>query len=125
MIYKIRVLVMILIALFFITMCGKTDTEDIELEDQKVQPLDYSAHELPGDIKWITNETDPVFASPEAKKGGTINFSIRSFPLTFRTVGPDANSGTRSLFSDNNLLLSRTAPEYSAIDTCIGKSLGI
>ncbi len=86
-------------------MCGKTDTGEKEFVEPEPQKLDYSIHKLPKYIKWITNDTDPVFASAEAKKGGMMNFSIRSFPLSFRTVGPDANSGTRSLFSDNNMLL--------------------
>ncbi len=95
----------ILFCVIFSFSCGGQDEADEEIMDQQTQPLDYGFHELPEDVKWITNETDPVFSSPYAKNGGIMNFSIRSFPLTFRTVGPDANSGTRDLFSDNNLLL--------------------
>lgn len=46
---------------------------------------------LPEGLKWLTNDSDPVFASPEAKKGGTYRMYIDSFPLTMRLVGPDAN----------------------------------
>lgn len=57
--------------------------------------------ELPVDIEWLTNDTDPVFASPEAVKGGTMRGAITNFPLTFRVVGPDSNSGLSSLISAN------------------------
>jgi microcin C transport system substrate-binding protein len=67
--------------------------------------LDYSSHKLPDGIEWETNNDDPITGSPDAKKGGTFYSAILTFPLTFRTVGPDANSGARSLFSDNMMLL--------------------
>lgn len=50
-----------------------------------------AAEKLPEDLKWETNDTDPEFASPEAKRGGTFHMSIDSFPLTMRDVGPDSN----------------------------------
>jgi microcin C transport system substrate-binding protein len=86
--------------------CGK-DKEDVTLPQETLEPLklDYSYHQLPDGIEWITNDSDPVTGSPEAKKGGTFNLALQSFPLTFRTVGPDANTATRSLFSDNMMLL--------------------
>jgi microcin C transport system substrate-binding protein len=46
---------------------------------------------LPANLKWETNDTDPTFASPDAKKGGTFRMHITEFPLTLRPVGPDAN----------------------------------
>ncbi len=51
--------------------------------------------QLPKDLKWETNDTDPVFASPEAKKGGTFHDHISSFPPTIRFLGPDANNASR------------------------------
>ena len=57
-----------------------------------LQTAAWPAPELPGDIEWLTNDTDPVYASPEAKKGGTFRDSLLSFPATFRLVGPDANN---------------------------------
>ncbi len=56
------------------------------------------AAELPEDIQWLTNDTDAVFASPEAKKGGTFRDSILSFPATFRSVGPDSNNSFAGVF---------------------------
>jgi microcin C transport system substrate-binding protein len=46
---------------------------------------------LPSNIKWLTNDTSPIFADPNAKKGGTYRSYIMSFPLTLRHVGPDSN----------------------------------
>ncbi|GBC62639.1 ABC transporter substrate-binding protein [Desulfonema ishimotonii] len=63
----------------------------------------FAAPQLPEDIKWLTIDTDPVFASPEAQKGGTLNLALLSFPLTFRTVGPDANSSFRNAILGNQL----------------------
>lgn len=57
----------------------------------KVKGLGLSA--LPGEVKWITNETDPEWSSPRAKKGGTYVTYMMTFPLTLRTVGPDSNGG--------------------------------
>ncbi len=66
-----------------------------------LQTTTLAARELPKDITWVTNDSDPLFASPEAKKGGTLHSSIMSFPLTFRVVGPDSNNSFRSAILDN------------------------
>ncbi|MFQ2005429.1 extracellular solute-binding protein [Aeromonas veronii] len=63
------------------------------------------AASLPADLKWETNDTDPVFASPKALPGGSLNMFVESFPLTFRTVGPDSNGSFRSFILDNQLRL--------------------
>ena len=60
---------------------------------------------LPENLQWLTNTADPVFASPEARRGGTFHTAIMSFPLTFRTVGPDSNSSFRSAILGNQLSL--------------------
>lgn len=78
---------------------GSSGTSDENLN------MDYSVHQLDEDLKWLTNDNEPVIASPDAKKGGTFNLFILSFPLTFRVVGPDSNSSTRSFFLDNEMSL--------------------
>ncbi len=65
----------------------------------------HAAPEISENIEWLTNDTDPVYSSPEAKKGGTLHSSIMSFPMTFRVVGPDSNGGFRSAILDNHLSL--------------------
>jgi len=64
-----------------------------------------AAEKLPADIKWLTNDTDPLYASAQALKGGTFHQSVLSFPLTLRVVGPDSNSSFRSAILDNQLSL--------------------
>ena len=64
-----------------------------------------ATRDLPQDIKWLTNDSDPVFASPDARKGGIFHDAILSFPLTFRVVGPDSNSSFRSAILGNQLSL--------------------
>jgi hypothetical protein len=46
-----------------------------------------------------------VFASPKALPGGNLNLFVDSFPLTFRTVGPDSNGSFRSFILDNQMRL--------------------
>lgn len=70
---------------------------------------------LPGGLTWLTNDTDPVYASPEARKGGTLNLSITSFPLTFRVVGPDSNSSFRGAVLGNQLGLIGIHPNTENI----------
>ncbi len=111
---KSRCLFTAVILLFsiFLYACGKEETESTPAaEESEELKLDYSSHALPEGIEWITNDDDPLIGSPDAKKGGTYYSAITTFPLTFRTVGPDANSGTRSLFSDNMMLLVGLHPD--------------
>ena len=58
------------------------------------------AASLPADLEWVTNTNEPLFASKEAKFGGTFRTYISSFPQTFRTIGPDANGAFRSWLLD-------------------------
>ena len=74
-----------------------------------------AAEKLPEDIQWLTNDTDPVFASPEAKKGGTLHLTLLSFPLTFRVIGPDANNSFRSNILGNQLGLIGLHPNTGRI----------
>jgi microcin C transport system substrate-binding protein len=67
----------------------------------------FSTEKLPEGIKWITNNTAPLFASPDAKKGGTYRTYMSSFPLTLRHVGPDANGAFANIiYSLDRSLLS-------------------
>lgn len=71
--------------------------------------------ELPKGIKWLTNNSDPVFAAPDAKKGGVFHSSVMTFPMTFRVVGPDSNSSFRSAILDNQLGLIGIHPNTESI----------
>ncbi len=66
---------------------------------------------LPADVKWETNDKDPIFASTEAKRGGTLHEFMMSFPLTLRDVGPDSNGGFRSYLDANKMGLLDLHPE--------------
>ncbi|MFO7560541.1 MAG: extracellular solute-binding protein [Desulfobacterales bacterium] len=74
-----------------------------------------AAQELPKDIQWLTNHEDPVFASKNAKKGGVFHASIMSFPMTFRSVGPDSNGGFRDAILSNQLGLIGIHPNTENI----------
>ncbi|MFP4444970.1 MAG: extracellular solute-binding protein [Desulfosudaceae bacterium] len=69
----------------------------------------------PADLEWLTNDTDPVFASAEAETGGKLDLALNSFPLTFRVVGPDSNSSFRSAILGNQLGLISVHPNTENI----------
>jgi microcin C transport system substrate-binding protein len=70
---------------------------------------------LPDDIQWMTNDSDPVFASPAAQPGGTLHMALASFPLTFRVVGPDSNASFRNAILGNQLSLTGIHPNTLAV----------
>jgi microcin C transport system substrate-binding protein len=76
---------------------------------------DKSFAALPENIQWLTNESDPVFSSEKAKKGGRLHLSLTSFPMTFRVVGPDSNGSFRSAILDNHLSLIAIHPDTGRI----------
>ncbi len=54
--------------------------------------LHAAPKQLPADLVWQTNDSDPLFADPNAKRGGRFRTFTTGFPLTLRLVGPDANN---------------------------------
>lgn len=78
-------------------------------------PPTYPVNELPEGLKWETNNSAPLIASPEAKKGGEFRVFIESFPLTLRVVGPDSNSAFRDLLLGNQLSLTDIQPNTEEI----------
>ena len=70
---------------------------------------------LPATIQWLTNDTDPVFSSSKAEKGGIFHLALISFPMTFRVVGPDSNGSFRSAILDNQLNLINIHPNTGRI----------
>ena len=71
---------------------GAEDAIELTLQSRFVEELPtYDGVPLPEGLEWVTNNEDPVWSSPEATRGGTFNTFMMSFPLTLRTVGPDAN----------------------------------
>ncbi|MGL6625310.1 extracellular solute-binding protein [Aeromonas jandaei] len=65
---------------------------------------------LPADLKWENNNTDPVYADPAAKRGGTFRDFVTSFPLTLRKFGPDSNGAFAAYVRETNLPLLATHP---------------
>ena len=92
-------------------------SSETEMEAQAVSDggKTVSYETLPDNIEWITNNDDPVFSSPDAEKGGTFHQAILSFPMTFRTVGPDSNGSFRSAILDNQLNLINIHPDTGNI----------
>ncbi len=117
-----RLLIILLAFLMTLTVACSSDKDKNKTE--KAEPLlvvnppfkaPVSETGPPENIKWITNESDPVYASPEAVTGGTLRLAITDFPLTFRVVGPDSNSSFRSAILDNQLSLVSVHPNTENI----------
>ncbi|MDY6824531.1 MAG: extracellular solute-binding protein [Thermodesulfobacteriota bacterium] len=75
----------------------------------------YTQSGPPEDIKWLTNNNDPVYASPSTQRGGELRLSITSYPMTFRVVGPDSNGSFRSAILGNQLGLVTVHPNTENI----------
>ncbi|MCP4326240.1 MAG: ABC transporter substrate-binding protein [Alteromonadales bacterium] len=65
---------------------------------------------LPADLVWENNLDQPVFASSDAKKGGTLRLWTESFPPTFRIVGPNSNGAMRTYILENHMSLVTLHP---------------
>lgn len=96
----------------------KKETEKAEeVTSEKVAPSKTveAPFVLPAGLEWLTNQDDPIFASVEAKRGGGFTQSMVTFPNTFRTVGPDSNSGIRGALLAGFMTLTDLHPNTSKI----------
>ena len=82
-----------------------------ELPPIAVQEGDGLPATLPADLVWETNDADPPFASPAAKRGGTFRTYMLSFPLTLRRVGPDSNGSIAGFLRYNHMGLVNYHPQ--------------
>jgi len=103
--YKRILITMGILGFLTVSGCSRdSDTETVTapVTTEFVENLpEYPSHELPEGLIWLTNNDEAIFASPEARKGGTFNQFMLSFPLTLRTVGPDSNSSFRPYLLDS------------------------
>jgi len=103
--------VMLLLSAVFTNSCSDSQPEVIgtavaaSVPENQIFTAPLSKEGPPDDLEWLTNDSDPLYASPQAKKGGTFRVAIKSFPLTFRTVGPDSNTTFRGAILGNQLSL--------------------
>jgi microcin C transport system substrate-binding protein len=84
--------------------------DELETAAGRAAPVDEGPVTLPGGIVWETNYDDPPIGSPDALRGGTFNFFIQSYPMTFRLMGPNSNDAFAAwnrLFTMNFGLVGR------------------
>ncbi len=117
--FKTIMVGLILLLCFCLSGCGNNDTQEND-EPSGLKKHVLSKEEkkyiiLPEHIKWLANESDPVFSSEKAQKGGILHSAITSFPMTFRVVGPDSNGSFRSAILDNQLSLINIHPNTDNI----------
>ena len=117
--FKIMIVGLILLPCFFLSGCGNNDIQENDepsgLKNHVLSKEEKNYLVLPDHIKWLTNESDPVFSSEKAQKGGILHSAITSFPMTFRVVGPDSNGSFRSAILDNQLSLINLHPNTGHI----------
>lgn len=63
--------------------------------------ISKTPEDLPEGLTWENGDTVPPVGDPRAKKGGTANNYIDSFPATLRRFGPNSNHSFRSELYDN------------------------
>ena len=103
-----------ILILFFLFTCNKSKKSEITI-NQDIFKAPISNKKIPSDIIWLTNDKDTIFASSEAKKGGTINTYMYNFPLTFRLFGPDSNGSFSTYLSTSQLSLITLHPNTENI----------
>ncbi|MEH6551992.1 MAG: extracellular solute-binding protein [Pseudomonadales bacterium] len=100
-----KILKIISASLFAVLLIGcgseQQDPTETVLEAQVLAA--YPISELTEELIWETNLDDPIFADPQAIKGGTLRMYNSAFPLTLRSVGPDSNNQMRTLVQGNQL----------------------
>lgn len=109
----------ILMLMFFCINGCQNDSEklsqDKEIKNSVTPHKNREYTDLPDNINWLTNISDPIFSSEKALKGGILHSAITSFPMTFRVVGPDSNGSFRSAILDNQLSLINIHPNTDNI----------
>ncbi len=116
-VFHLSIVLIILLVLICCPGCSSETTENTEKDPQPL-PTDRDKRiyeTLPKNLVWLTNQEDPVFASPAALKGGTLRSPLSSFPMTFRVVGPDSNGSFRSAILGNQLSLINIHPNTENI----------
>lgn len=82
--------------------------------------------DVPADLQWSDGSELPEFGSPDARKGGTLNFWLQDFPRTLRYQGPDANgSFRRFIHDDNNMHLVDRHPGTGGYFAALAESWAI
>ncbi len=106
---------LIFILILFVFSCKKDSSKVQKNDTNYIFKAPISKEKMPSDLIWLTNDTDPIFASPEAKKGGIINTYMYNFPLTFRLVGPDSKDSFATYLSTCKLNLISLHPNTENI----------
>ncbi|MBL9159236.1 MAG: ABC transporter substrate-binding protein [Verrucomicrobiales bacterium] len=82
--------------------------------------------DLPGDLVWENGLSEPEIGDPQAKKGGTFNSYIPSFPPTIRTLGENSNNAFRGYhYDDIELSFVGLHPETGAVIPGLAKEWAI
>ncbi|MBA3013073.1 MAG: extracellular solute-binding protein [Proteobacteria bacterium] len=106
----------LVLVLIFCTGCREPETRQNQETGPGMENKPERVYErLPEKLQWLTNDTDPVFASADARKGGYFRAALLSFPMTFRVVGPDSNGSFRGAILDNQLSLINLHPNTENI----------
>ncbi len=82
--------------------------------------------DLPGGLVWENGLDEPEIGDPKAKKGGTFNSYIPSFPPTIRVLGENANNAFRGYhYDDIEMGLVGLHPETGAVIPALAKEWAV
>ena len=111
-----------ILLLTLLTACGEEQQTEpaatapkAETQPTETTPPVQPKEKLPDGIQWLTNDSDPVYSSPDAAKGGTFREALLSFPATFRLVGPDSNNSFAAVLRGNQMGLIGIHPNTENI----------
>jgi len=82
--------------------------------------------ELPQDLQWENGMNEAEVGDDNAKKGGTFNNYVPSFPPTLRHLGENGNSSFRSVhYDDVEMGLINLHPDTGNVIPCLAKEWAI
>lgn len=105
----------------------QTELDQVRTRLTKPQFFTFATpSDLPGDLVWEDGLSEPEIGDPQAKKGGTFNSYIPSFPPTIRTLGENANNAFRGYhFDDIEMSFVSLHPETGAVIPGLAKEWAI
>ncbi len=81
---------------------------------EPLQPFPLTAEKIPEGLEWKNGAGQRSFADPNAKRGGTMNLFLITFPQTLRQLGLNANTRFREYLDLNDLALVDMHPVTDA-----------
>ncbi len=93
--------------------------------EKPITPFPVTEEQIPAGLEWQNGADQKAFSDPSAKRGGTWNSFITTFPQTLRQRGMNANSGFRPILDLNDMALLDIHPATDAFTPALAKEWAI